>query len=113
MAQRRATQTLTLYDVDNGDGPSGADTLMACIQQAVDRGLSDDAQPIFLVAGNYSSDLFVGKQLCTKRLKIYSHYCCNKPGCGNKWSSESTTVEMLMLMRKHPKKDHNLPYLNY
>ena len=95
MVESRTTQELTLCGVGGGkrpsekklnrnepneNGPNGdenhTDNLLTCIQQAVDSGLRRNSRPICLISGDYFSDSFVGKQLCTKRFRIYSPYSC-------------------------------------
>lgn len=56
---------------------------------------------IIITEGNYNSDNFVNKKLSRKRrFQTNVNYKCSGEACKNTWSSDYTTVEMLI--QKNP-----------
>ena len=98
------TQILTNYNLPSFDGqPNGnqgsGSTLIDLLQQEVDDRIDNVPRTqtsILLLEGNYTTDDFIGKYLCHKRYKTYAKFMCQNPQCLNQWTSDNTTVEMLL-----------------
>ena len=71
-------------------------SLLEVVQDEVDRRMLRNQPQVVLVEGNYLTDNFIGKMLCHKRYKAHGKFHCQRQNCQNKWTSENTTIEMLL-----------------
>ena len=94
-----------VVDVQRGDhfgsGGSGdnGNTLLQAIQEEVARRLhrqNRDPNSIVITGGDYETDSFITKKLCHRRYQTNVAYRCSSGDCTNTWSSDYTTVEMLI-----------------